>query len=93
MSDETKLTPEVQLERWVAGESLCPNTRNECCPDFSCCRPELLAPKVEREAFAAAHGRTREHMLGGFLSEAISTYKPDAKVHIAGMAPEDGKEH
>jgi hypothetical protein len=53
-----------QLEAWVAGESLHshgPRQETLCCPDFSCCRPELLAPEDERRAFAAASylGRAR----------------------------------
>ena len=34
-----------QLDEWVKGNPIHNNVDDECCPDFSCCRPELLAPK------------------------------------------------
>lgn len=43
----------------------------ECCPDFSCCRPELLAPREVREAFAAASEQERMRYLAMFLGAAI----------------------
>lgn len=69
------MTVQHQLERWVAGESLHNPTRNECCPDFSCCRPELKAPKRTRQRFAKAHAdhdeKTRNSMLVGFLGKSL----------------------
>jgi hypothetical protein len=38
-------TPDEQLRRWAAGDSVCPNSRHECCPDFSCCKPRLGWPR------------------------------------------------
>jgi hypothetical protein len=40
----------------------------ECCPDFSCCRPDLIWPKARRLAFASASEADRHHMLLGALS-------------------------
>ncbi len=77
-------TYDEQLEAWLRGESLCPNANGECCPDFSCCRPELLAPVETRRAFVSGTEETRHHLLGGFLAEALS----GRNVHIAGMVPE-----
>jgi len=52
-----KITCEEQLQRWLAGDSvhrIGDSTRDdECCPDFSCCYPDLLAPFEEREHFVA----------------------------------------
>lgn len=64
-----------QTEQWVLGIPWHNVVRNECCPDFSCCRPELLAPKEVRERFAALeeaedHGATSK-MLGMFLGGAV----------------------
>lgn len=42
------MTPNEQLELWVRGKSVHNDERDECCPDFSCCSPELLAPEHER---------------------------------------------
>jgi len=48
------MTPEKQLELWVAGESVHNDATGECCPDFSCCKPDLLWPKADRVKFAEA---------------------------------------
>lgn len=61
------MTGEQQLRLWVAGRPKCPNDRDECCPDFSCCRPKLLWPKAKRVAFLKANQATREQMLMGAL--------------------------
>jgi hypothetical protein len=76
---------EAQLAKWVEGEPEHNHVDNECCPDFSCCKPEFLAPERERLAFAAAEpgGKIRMEMLGGFLGRAIASHT-SAKVHIAG---------
>lgn len=61
-----------QLEQWVLGNSLCPNDRGECCPDFSCCQPKLLADERARKVFADADEATRLSMLGMFLGAAMA---------------------
>ena len=78
------LTPEDQLAAWLVGESKCPNTLDCCCPDFSCCRPELLAPIETRQAFVNGTDETRQHLLAGFLGAAMASHK----VHFAGSIPE-----
>lgn len=65
-------TPEEQLRRWAAGESVCPNTRHECCPDFSCCRPKLGWPLDRRAKFMAAGQGEREKMLMSSLGALAS---------------------
>ena len=80
MSD---LTVEDQLAAWLDGDSKCPNTQDSCCPDFSCCRPELQAPIETRQAFVNGTEETRTHLLGGFLGAALASHK----VHIAGSVP------
>lgn len=94
------MTGNEQLERWVVGESVHNDESGECCPDFSCCQPRLLASKEERKAFAEADRRGDEKskltMLGGFLGAAISLAadlreakgEKHPKVYIA-----DGIEH
>ncbi len=78
------MTSEEQLDRWVAGESVHNEERGECCPDFSCCEPSLLAPFATREAFARASDGERAGMLMGFLGAGMAILAPDKKVHIAG---------
>lgn len=86
-----RISAQEQLERWVAGESihridesLPTRDKNECCPDFSCCKPEFLAPKEIREAFAAADEVTRLKFLAGFLGDLITKEYPDKQIHITG---------
>lgn len=54
----------------------------ECTPDFSCCKPELLAPVEIRESFINADEDTRMKYLMSFLGKAIELEYPAKKVHI-----------
>lgn len=78
------MKPEKQLELWVRGKSVHNDERNECCPDFSCCRPELLAPEHERKTFLAAcqkgDDKTKMSMLIEFFGRAFSSQN----IYVAG---------
>ena len=82
------MTSDEQLALWAKGESIHNTDRNECCPDFSCCQPELLASQEIRDKFKTAHeagdDKTTWAMLGMFLSAAITLAAPGKKVYIAG---------
>lgn len=79
---------EEQLEKWLAGESVHNDEREECCPDFSCCTPGILASESERRAFAKAYREegsdspTVQSMLLGFLGRMVGS-----SVHVAGNEP------
>jgi hypothetical protein len=81
-----------QLEKWVEGTSIHNTERDECCPDFSCCQKEYLAPKHEREAFAKAvmedNHQVAQQMLMGFLSASMGGYSGGRVMHIAGSVPD-----
>lgn len=83
------MTYEEQLVRWVQGDSICPNDHDECCPDFSCCNPELKAPDAVRQTFydewKAGNTAVIDRMLMGFLGAFIAAKYGDKKVHIAGQ--------
>ena len=75
------MTPDEQLEKWVAGNPIHNNTREfggrvlqggECCPDFSCCHAQLLAPLEEREKFRD-NPKARPQMLMNFLSRFLES--------------------
>lgn len=74
---------EIQLDEWVKGNPIHNDTDDECCPDFSCCKPEMLAPLETRERFAQAEREgddtTKTEMLGMFLGGAFSG------VYVAGL--------
>lgn len=79
-----------QLELWVEGTSIhMPDTRDDgfCCPDFSCCVPELKAPKEERELYRelylAKKYQEYERMLMMFLGRALPLMT-DKNVYISG---------
>ena len=78
-----------QLSEWVKGNSV--HRPDECCPDFSCCVPELKAPPEERELFAQLYqeGRHEEYqrMLMMFLGRALPLITTK-KVYIAGSIPD-----
>ena len=68
-----------QLEEWVAGrpkhnpfapgcDTVEESQGGECCHDFSCCCPSMLADEPARVSFAKAHRAKQEGMLIGFLS-------------------------
>lgn len=84
------MTNDEQLQRWVNGDSQHQGDGDErqCCPDFSCCVPDLLAPDYERKAFATADEKTRMGMLGTFLQRAMSKHFADKKVYVAGVDTE-----
>ena len=81
-------TPDEQIRRWVAGDAVCPNTRHECCPDFSCCKPDLAWPIEKRSKFAIADQGTREKMMMGALG-ALVAETTDKKVYISRGEPTD----
>ena len=83
------MTSDEQLAEWVKGNSLCPNDKGECCADFSCCVPELLADIKTREVFAAATDEKRKSMLGMFLGAAIGSMGKSNKVYLAGVDAPD----
>ncbi len=69
-----RMSVKTQLKLWVRGESVHNAMRDECTPDFSCCRPELLDPKKVREAFANASETERPAMLAHFLGAMLKNY-------------------
>lgn len=80
-----------QTRRWVEGESLHSDHRSlgeECCPDFSCCNPELLQPVEVRRAFAAADQRTQNKFCMAFLGGLLAKQRPDLRAYITDGFPE-----
>jgi hypothetical protein len=85
------MTPLEQLDKWVDGESLCPNDRDECCPDFSCCS-NVETPRGVKEAFRAAFLRgdheAMEKFCIGFLGGAVLQVS-DKEVYLTGAPREE----
>lgn len=82
------MTSDEQLEQWVKGNPIHNPDRDECCPDFSCCRPELLADEKTRIAFRDNPDQ-RMGMLGMFLGAALAA----EDVYIAGVDDPDASHH
>ena len=83
-------THRVQTERWVNGDSVHVRVGSswECCPDFSCCYPDLRRPKSERVAFAKADAPAREAFYSAALGALVErTLGGLRRVHIVGQAP------
>jgi hypothetical protein len=89
--EPTDLTPEQQLDLWVEGESKCPNTEQECCPDFSCCIPEMQWAKPRREEFRQAvrdgDDEKRSRLLLGSLTRMVAESDIPQKVYVAKGGP------
>jgi len=82
----------AQLADWVEGTSKHNEARDECCPDFSCCRPHLKWPLDERTAFVEARERGDEQvqtaMMQKALTELFATVEGRAgQVYLAGVGP------
>lgn len=78
-----------QLMKWVEGESIHDTESDICCPDFSCCKPDNLSHKEERELFIELYLTDKheemERMLMMFLGRALSDC--GKKVYIVGGKP------
>ena len=85
--DGRTMDPEDQVKLWVAGKSVHNGSKehpfSECCPDFSCCYPDLLWPLELRLKFQSATTKERHSMLGMALSALIAK-ECDVAVHVAG---------
>lgn len=85
------ISSDEQIDRWLSGESLhrsVPGLEGgECCPDFSCCKPELKQPEEIRRAFVGANAADRHKFLKMFLSALIQHAFPEAaeKIRVLGM--------
>ena len=72
-----------QLDEWIKGNSA--HTDNgDCCPDFSCCNPKLMANEEERKIFAEADESKQMKMLFGYLGKMLAVEMPEKKVYLAG---------
>lgn len=72
------MTSKEQLVEWIKGNSLHNGKERkdgECCPDFSCCIPELKWPKEKREKFASATEEEQVQMLAGALHAAMDYHE------------------
>lgn len=76
---------EEQMKLWMEGQSMHLGERpgGLCCPDFSCCKPDLQWPAEKRREFAEADDDKRYDMLLGALG-ALLDYEEIRKVHIIG---------
>lgn len=77
------MTSEEQLKLWVEGKPVHRNDvtigdfklqGGECCPDFSCCMPNLLADEATRKAFSAAAQKEQTRMLTRFLAKMLMNH-------------------
>lgn len=66
----------AHVVRYIAGKKI-----EECCPDFSCCSPELLAPYRLRKEFFN-YPESRHKMLMGFLGQLLANMPKQKKSKI-----------
>lgn len=87
-----RMKADEQLELWVKGESVHNDERNECCPDFSCCKPNLLAPEHERRAFLEASQKGNHKATTSMLYEFLGRAFSSPAVYVAGYKENPKKE-
>jgi len=90
------MTQMEQLKNWVEGKSIHDDSNEVegglCCPDFSCCVPELLASEIERKLFYKAYiendRKIMDNMLMAFLGAMIvvASRNTGKKIYLAGEA-------
>lgn len=68
------------MDLWVNGMPLHNHLDDECCPDFSCCKPSLIAPEETRKRFQSANNEEQMGMLAEFLGKGIESMGNDTEV-------------
>ena len=86
------MTPDEQLDEWLKGNPIHNDDRDECCPDFSCCRgKDKIAPLATRKRFVQAFkdgdDETVNQMLLMFLGGSLDYENTGVKVYLAGDIP------
>ena len=77
------MTPKEQLKQWVQGNSIHNHERDECCPDFSCCRgKKFMANKNTREKFAKAFEENDHDTMYKMLTMFLGISLQDENVYI-----------
>ena len=76
---------DTQLVEWLRGNPRHNVFRNECCPDFSCCQPNLLWCLKQRREFVEASDEKREQMLFISLGSALEELGKRDSTYIAGL--------
>jgi len=61
------MTPSDQLKHWLSGDSRHNTERDECCPDFSCCYPELLADLITKIIYCGCDEHDKQILREEFL--------------------------
>ncbi len=79
------MTDDEQEELWLGGHSVHNPTRKECCPDFSCCRPNLKWPYDVRQRFVMGTEEERAEL----LSLALASLLSGENVYIVGPYREE----
>lgn len=74
---------EIQLKNWLEGISIHNHTDNECCPDYSCCKPELLQPVKIRKEYIKADEEQRSIMEFDFMLKGIKKEYPKKVIQIS----------
>lgn len=95
--DTYKERSDNQLEEWAKGNPIHNSIDDECCPDFSCCTPDLLQSEEIRKTFKEVCKKADEEvfnpdchpyydakigMLMSFLGGMVSVELPDKNIHI-----------
>ena len=82
----------VQLSEWVKGNPMHNKDRDECAPDFSCCRgKEYMADEETRKRFYKAHIEDDKEVINQMLMMFLGTALSNKNVHIVGDTPKENQ--
>lgn len=71
-----------RLRLWVKGSPIHDYANNLCCPDYSCCHPDLIASPAERDAFMRGTAAQRLRLEILFLNRLIHSAGIDSQLSV-----------
>lgn len=76
----------MQLSQWVSGFSFHNGVDDMCCPDFSCCYPEIVTPLEKRQEFFKLYKEKGSEATIPMIAEFLKAVQGQ-DIHIIGAEP------
>ena len=76
---------EEQLKMWRVGISMHNLETDECCPDFSCCKPWCKASDDDRRKYCAAYAAGETAVVNTMLGQFLRRAYPQLSIDVLGV--------